>query len=35
VRTYEALPVADLRVQVEQLPGVVARLRAEGQWLGK
>jgi hypothetical protein len=35
IAAYQCLPMSDLRVQARELPGVVARLKAEGRWLGK
>lgn len=32
IAAYQALPLADLEVQAREMPGVVARLKAEGQW---
>lgn len=34
IAAYQALPLADLEVQAREMPGVVARLKAEGQWKG-
>lgn len=32
IAAYQVLPMAELEVQARELPGVVARLRAEGHW---
>lgn len=32
IAAYQTLPLAELEVQAREMPGVVARLKAEGQW---
>lgn len=32
IAAYQILPIDELQLQADKLPGVVARLRAEGHW---
>lgn len=32
IAAYQVLPMAELQVQADELPAVVARLRSEGHW---